>query len=61
MIKVSGLKKSFGEVQALKEVSFELELGEIVALLGGNGSGKSTSINILTGLLKPDSGSVTNV
>lgn len=58
MIKVSGLRKSYGEVEALKNVSFEVNPGEIVSLLGGNGSGKSTSINILTGLLKPDAGTV---
>jgi len=39
-------------------VSFHIEPGEIIALLGGNGSGKSTSINILTGLLRADAGSV---
>jgi sodium transport system ATP-binding protein len=58
MIIARGLKKSYGQVEALKNVSFHLERGEIIALLGGNGSGKSTSINILTGLLKADEGSV---
>lgn len=58
MIEVSGLSKSYGDVQALKHVSFSLEPGEILALLGGNGSGKSTSINILTGLLAADGGMV---
>lgn len=58
MITVQGLRKSYGKVEALKDVSFSLKRGEIVALLGGNGSGKSTSINILTGLLKADAGTV---
>ena len=58
MITVKGLKKSFGDVKALEDVSFHIDRGEIVALLGGNGSGKSTSINILTGLLKADQGTV---
>ena len=58
MISVSGLKKSYGEVEALKDVSFDFDRGEIVALLGGNGSGKSTSINIMTGLLEADEGRV---
>lgn len=58
MITVQGLRKSYGKVEALKNVSFSLKRGEIVALLGGNGSGKSTSINILTGLLKADAGTV---
>ncbi|MBL4838182.1 MAG: ABC transporter ATP-binding protein [Kordiimonadaceae bacterium] len=58
MITVSGLQKSYGKVTALRDVSFHIEPGEIIALLGGNGSGKSTSINILTGLLKADGGTV---
>jgi sodium transport system ATP-binding protein len=58
MISVRAIKKSFGDVHALKDVSFDFEQGEITALLGGNGSGKSTSINILTGLLKADAGEV---
>jgi len=58
MIKVEHLKKNYGDVTALVDVSFQLDRGEVVALLGGNGSGKSTSINILTGLLKHDSGHV---
>ncbi|MFT5580239.1 MAG: sodium transport system ATP-binding protein [Paraglaciecola psychrophila] len=58
MIKVTALKKSYGEVAAVRDVSFSIEAGEIVALLGGNGSGKSTTINILTGLLRADAGTV---
>lgn len=59
MIKVENLTKSYGNVQALKQVSFEVNPGEIVGLLGPNGAGKSTSIKILTGYLHPDAGSVT--
>jgi len=58
VIKVNSLKKSYGEVAALRDVSFSIDAGEIVALLGGNGSGKSTTINILTGLLHADAGTV---
>lgn len=58
MIVTENLKKSYGEVEALRDVTFHVEKGEIVALLGGNGSGKSTSINIITGLLKADGGQV---
>lgn len=58
MIITKNLKKSYGDVNAISDVSFHVEKGEIVALLGGNGSGKSTSINIMTGLLKPDGGTV---
>ncbi|GHF24564.1 ABC transporter [Kordiimonas sediminis] len=58
MISVHGLKKSFGDLIAISDVSFGFDKGEIVALLGGNGSGKSTSINIMTGLMIPDEGHV---
>lgn len=59
MIKVENLTKSYGAVQALRQVSFEVKPGEIVGLLGPNGAGKSTTIKILTGYLHPDSGTVT--
>jgi len=58
MISVRNISKSYGEVQALKNVDFEVAEGEIVGLLGPNGAGKSTTIKILTGYLHPDSGSV---
>jgi len=56
-IKTKGLKKSFKETSVLKGVDLEVRRGEIFALLGSNGSGKTTIINILSTLLKPDSGS----
>lgn len=59
MIKVENLTKSYGSVQAVKEVSFEVNPGEIVGLLGPNGAGKTTTIKILTGYLHQDSGNVT--
>ncbi|HML20517.1 MAG TPA: ATP-binding cassette domain-containing protein [Aggregatilinea sp.] len=59
MITVENLKKSYGAIQALNDVSFQVEAGEIVGMLGPNGAGKSTTIKILTGYLHPDSGSVT--
>jgi ABC-2 type transport system ATP-binding protein len=59
VIKVEKLTKSYGAVQALKEVSFEVNAGEIVGLLGPNGAGKTTTIKILTGYLHQDSGAVT--
>jgi len=54
MIKVENLTKSYGAVQALKEVSFQVNPGEIVGLLGPNGAGKTTTIKILTGYLHQD-------
>ena len=59
MIEVENLSKSYGSVQALKDVSFAVNDGEIVGLLGPNGAGKSTTIKILTGYLHQDDGTVT--
>ncbi|MBO8182908.1 MAG: ABC transporter ATP-binding protein [Archaeoglobus sp.] len=57
-LKVSGIKKSYGDFPALKGMDMELKRGEIVGLIGENGAGKSTFLKILAGLLDPDSGSV---
>jgi ABC-2 type transport system ATP-binding protein len=59
MITVTGLKKDYGAVQALKGVSFDILAGELFGLLGPNGAGKTTTISILSTLLRPDAGSVT--
>lgn len=59
MIQVSNLTKSYGDIKALDDVSFNVETGEVVGLLGPNGAGKSTCIKILTGYLQPDEGEVT--
>ena len=58
MIEVENVSKSYGTTQALQEVSFQVNAGEIVGLLGPNGAGKSTAIKIITGYLQPDGGSV---
>jgi branched-chain amino acid transport system ATP-binding protein len=57
-LKVEGLSKSFGGLQAVLNVGFEVEQGEILGIIGPNGSGKTTTLNLLTGFLKPDSGTV---
>lgn len=56
---VTNLSKSFGGVQAVDKVSFELRQNELLALIGPNGAGKSTCFNMLNGQLAPDSGSIT--
>lgn len=56
MIKVENLNKTFGSFQALKNININVKKGEIYGFLGHNGAGKSTTINILTGLSKPTSG-----
>ena len=55
---VTGLTKTFGGTRAVDDVSFDLEAGTIHALLGGNGSGKSTTIKMLSGMYRADAGSL---
>lgn len=56
---IEGLSKSIGRLKAVHNVDFEVEPGEILGLIGPNGSGKTTTLNLMTGFLKPDSGTVT--
>ena len=58
MIEASGVSKAYGDVQALRDVSFQIDTGEVVGLLGPNGAGKTTLMKVLTGFLQPDEGQV---
>jgi ABC-2 type transport system ATP-binding protein len=58
MIKVVNLKKSYGHLEALKSISFEVEKGSVFGFIGRNGAGKTTTMNILTGLIGFNSGEI---
>ena len=58
MIKVSNLVKSFGDIKAVRGISFEVRDGEITGLLGPNGAGKTTTLRMLYSLLPPDEGEI---
>jgi ABC-2 type transport system ATP-binding protein len=58
MIDVTGLTKWYGPIQALDDVTFHVDPGEVIGLLGPNGAGKTTMMKILTGYLQPDEGQV---
>ena len=58
MLKVNGIDVYYGNIQALKDVSLQVNQGEIVTLIGANGAGKSTLLKTISGLLKPKKGSI---
>ena len=58
LLKVSQLNKNFGGVQAITDLSFELARGELLGLIGPNGSGKTTTVNMITGFVKPTEGEI---
>ena len=58
LLDVRGISKSFGGVQAVRNVSFTLIQGEVLGVIGPNGAGKTTLVNLLTGFVKPDSGRI---
>ncbi len=58
VLQVSALTKSFGDVRSVDGLSLELAKGEILGLLGANGAGKTTAINMILGIVKPSSGTV---
>ncbi len=58
MLTVKNLRKTFGSLVAVNDVSFSVEPGQLVGLLGPNGAGKTTTVSMLTGLIEPDRGEV---
>jgi len=59
MLKLEDVNVYYGAIHALKGISFEVNLGEIVTLIGSNGAGKSTSLKTISGLLRPKTGKIT--
>ena len=57
-LEIESLNKSFGGLQAINDVSFRMDQKEVLGLIGPNGAGKTTLLRLITGILKPDSGSV---
>ena len=58
-LQVDGLRKTFGGITAVDDASFRVERGTLTGLIGPNGAGKSTTFNLITGMLRPDAGTVT--
>ena len=58
MLSVRDLHVSYGAIKAVRGISFDIKQGEIVTLIGANGAGKSTTLNTVAGLIRPDSGSI---
>ncbi|MDA0870168.1 MAG: ABC transporter ATP-binding protein [Proteobacteria bacterium] len=58
MLKVENISKSFGEFKAINNLSFEVQIGDVMGFLGPNGAGKTTSMRIITGYLKSDIGNI---
>lgn len=58
MLKVDGLTVKYGNIVAVRDISFEIQEGQIVALIGNNGAGKTTTLKTVSGLLKPSAGSI---
>ena len=59
LLRVDNIHVYYGSIHAIKGISFNVEQGEIVTLIGANGAGKSTTLNTIAGLLKPKSGQIT--
>jgi branched-chain amino acid transport system ATP-binding protein len=58
VLEVSGLRRAFGGLVAVNDLGFTVAQGEIMGLLGPNGSGKTTALNLMSGVLRPDAGSI---
>ena len=58
LLKISGLYKNFGGVQAIDDLNFEIAEGELLGMIGPNGSGKTTAVNLITGFVKPTRGGI---
>ena len=58
LLDVSGLYKNFGGVQAISDLNFEIAEGELLGMIGPNGSGKTTAVNLITGFVKPSEGNI---
>ncbi|MUV57869.1 amino acid/amide ABC transporter ATP-binding protein 1, HAAT family [Halogeometricum rufum] len=58
-LQVDGLRKTFGGITAVDDATFQVENGTLTGLIGPNGAGKSTTFNLITGMIKPDAGTVT--
>ncbi len=59
MFKLTGICKSFGDIKAVSDMTFEVNAGEVLGFLGANGAGKSTTMRMMAGFLTPDAGTIT--
>ena len=59
ILKVENINVYYGNIHAIKDISFEVNEGEIVTLIGANGAGKSSTLNTISGLLRSKTGSIT--
>lgn len=59
MLEVKDLEVSYGMIKAIKGISFEVNQGEVITLIGANGAGKTTTLHTISGLIRPDKGSIT--
>ena len=58
LLTLSGVAKSFGEVEALTHVDLDINAGQVIGLVGGNGAGKTTLLRLMAGVMEPTNGSI---